>query len=260
MNMINKKDRPIYNLKPVFCFTSDMDWASEAALAIQQEIFDLYDIHATYFVTHDSPLIIKRRKDKKVDIGIHPNFLPDSSHGNTFEEVIDTVLKFAPEARCFRSHRCFEATPITHALVKKGLLYDSNMITNLQQGITPIKHESGLIRFPVFYEDGTHFEWRRDWDFSKYAKLFGYPGIKIISVHAMITALNAATSEYWAQLKIKFPPDKWINMSKDEIAENICDNPGPKQFLIDMIEYIKQNNHIIMTIEELYQYYIDNEA
>ncbi|MCD6162305.1 MAG: hypothetical protein J7K40_07815 [candidate division Zixibacteria bacterium] len=260
MNIINKKEPPIYNLKPVFCFTSDMDWASEAALTNLQEIFDLYDIHATYFATHESSLINKWYKEKKIDVGIHPNFLPESSHGNSFKKVIDTVMKFAPQARCFRSHRCFDATPVTHALAERGILYDSNMITNLQQGIMPIKHESGLIRFPVFYEDGTHFEWRRSWDFGKYAELFGYPGIKIISIHAMITALNVTTSEYWAQLKVKFPPDRWINMSKNEITENICVNPGPRQFLKDMIEYIKTNNHAIMTMEELYQYYIDNEA
>ena len=253
INNQNMKNRPVYLDKPVFCFTSDVDWASEDALLILQEIYDRYDILATYFVTHDSTAINRWHKEKKIEIGIHPNFLPGSSHGDSFEEVIETVMGFAPKARCFRAHRCFDVTQTTHALVERGLVYDSNMVTNLQQGIAPIEHESGLLRFPVFYEDGTHFEWRRSWDFSRFAGAFSKPGIKIISTHAMITALNVITTEYWARLKVKFPPDKWIKMSADEIAENACQETGPKMFLEDMIKHVRRNNMIVMTMEELYQ-------
>jgi len=246
-------NHPIYKNKPVFCFTSDVDWASEDALAILQGIFDHYDITATYFVTHDSPSIKSWHKEKKIEVGIHPNFLPGSSHGNSFNEVIDAVMKFAPDARCFRAHRCFDVTPITHELARRGILYDSNMVTNLQQELMPIKHESGLLRFPVFYEDGTHFEWRQSWDFKEFTDIFSQPGIKVISAHAMITALNVPSPEFWNQLKVKFPPDKWIKINSTEIAENAFEGPGPKKFLQDMIEFVHRNNMEIMTMSELYQ-------
>ena len=246
-------DQPIYKTQPVFCFTSDVDWASENALLIQQEIFDRYNIKAAYFVTHESSLIRKWHSEGKIEIGIHPNFLPGSSHGSTFDEVIDTVMKLVPDARCFRAHRCFDVTPITHELVRRGLLYDSNMVTNLQQDLAPIEHESGLLRFPVFYEDGTHFEWRRSWDFSQFHDIFSQPGIKVISTHPMITALNVATPENWISLKGKFPLKRWIKMTAEEINENAPKDNGPKKFLDDMIKFIRQENMPVMSMEELYQ-------
>jgi len=252
-------DQAIYKSQPVYCFTSDIDWAAEDALTIQQRIFDKYDIKATYFVTHESPLIRKWHREGRIDIGIHPNFLPGSSHGDTFEQVIDTVMKLVPDARCFRAHGCFDVTPITHALVRRGLLYDSNLVTNLQQDLRPIEHESGLWRFPVFYEDGTHFEWRRSWDFSEYKNLFSQPGLKVISTHPMITALNVTTSENWAALKEKFPPDKWVKITAEEIDENMAGEvqgtlaAGPQLFLESIARFARETGMTIMTLEELYQ-------
>ena len=252
-------DQALYKSRPVFCFTSDVDWAAEAALLIQQKIFDKYDIKATYFITHESPLIRKWHKVGKIDIGIHPNFLPGSSHGDSFDKVIDTVMKLVPDAHCFRAHRCFDVTPVTHKLVKRGLLYDSNLVTNLQQDLGPIEHESGLWRFPVFYEDGTHFEWRRSWDFSEFKDAFGQPGLKVISTHPMITALNVTTPEYWAALKEKFPPDKWLRMTANEIEANMTRDDrgdpaiGPKMFLESIAGFAREAGLTIMTLEELYQ-------
>jgi len=246
-------NKPAYLDEPIFCFTSDVDWASEDALQIQQDIYDRYGIQTTYFVTHKSPLLERWHKEGKIQLGIHPNFLPGSSHGNTIDEVLDTVMKFAPRARCFRSHRCFDVAPVTDALVKRGLLYDSNLITNLQQGISPLKHESGLIRFPCFYEDGIHFKWRRRWDFREFEKIFNQPGLKIISHHPMITAMNVTTAEKWGILKTKFPPGVWIKMSKEQLLENACREPGPKNFLEDMIKFVLENKFSIMSMEELYQ-------
>ena len=244
--------RPEYETRPIFCITSDVDWASEAALQIQQDIFDARGIHATYFVTHHSPLIECWYQGGKVDLGIHPNFLPGSSHGDSIDEVIDSVMQFAPNARCFRAHRFFDVTLATHALVRRGILYDSNLCTNLQQGIAPIAHESGLIRFPCFYEDGTHFGWRRSWDFAQFTDIFMQPGIKILNVHPMITALNVVSSESWAELKGKFPPDEWVRMSSEDINKHASTEPGPRRFLEDLLDYVKDERFRIMTMEQLY--------
>jgi hypothetical protein len=248
-------NRNIYETEPIFCITSDVDWASEDAIQIQQDVLDKYNVCATYFVTHDSPLLNKWDQEGKIQLGIHPNFLSGSSHGDSIDQVIDTVMKFAPNARCFRSHRYFDVAPMTHALVNRGILYDSNLCTNLQQNITPIAHESGLIRFPCFYEDGTHFGWRRIWNFSQFTETFSHPGLKIISTHPMITALNVTTPEYWAELKVKFPPEKWIKLSARELYLNACKEPGPKNFLEDILDYVRQKGFKIMTMEELYQKY-----
>jgi len=238
--------------KPIFCFTSDMDWASEAALNIQQAIYDEFAVTPTYFVTHRSGLIEKLRAENRIELGIHPNFLPNSSHGNSFEEVIDTVLKLVPDAKAFRAHRCFDVAIVTDMLFGRGILYDSNLITKLQPGLAPILHESGMVRFPCFYEDGIHFKWKLSWDFAAYRGLFDSPGLKIISAHPMITAMNVTTADCWAALKRKFPPARWIKMTEEELEQNRCAGPGPAEFLKNIIRHALDRDYPILTLDELY--------
>jgi hypothetical protein len=243
----------LYQKGPVFCVTSDVDWASEDAIRFQQGILDGYRVVPTYFMTHHSPVLNEWHAEGRVHLGIHPNFLPGSSHGSTFEEVIDTVLQFAPQARCFRSHHFFDTTAITHALAARGFEYDSNLCTVLQERIVPIRHESGLIRFPCFYEDGT-LSWQREgWQFDDFAHLFRTPGLKIINIHPMTTALNAPNPEFWGAMKKKFAPAQWLQLTAAELSANRWLGSGPIAFLRDALTFIRANRYPLMTMEELYQ-------
>jgi len=242
----------LYKQQPVFCITSDVDWASEDAIRIQQAILDRYEVHATYFLTHQSAVLSDLLEKERIDVGIHPNFLPGSSHGRSFDEIIDCVIGLAPNARCFRSHRYFDVTDVTHRLVERGLLYDSNVCTNLQSGIGPMKHESGLIRFPTFYEDGTQMCTRQGWDFASFSEVFRSPGLKVIGIHPMVTAMNVTTPEYWADLKRRFPPDRWIRMTAADVARERCPGIGPATFLERLLAMIKDDDLTLITLEEVY--------
>ena len=71
--------------------------------------------------------------NKKIERGIHPNFLKGSSHGNSHEEVIDTCLKYAPETKLCRSHRGYNCTDTNHLLKNKyQFKVSSNTVTVLQ--------------------------------------------------------------------------------------------------------------------------------
>ena len=125
LDKINRKN--IWDEKPVFCFTSDIDWASEEVLQTFFQNIPLEEIKLTTFVTHQSDIIENLYQNKLLERGIHPNFLPDSSHGNSFWEVIETCKTFAPEAVCSRSHRLFEVTDTAHLLKNEyGILYSSD--------------------------------------------------------------------------------------------------------------------------------------
>lgn len=243
----------LYETTPVFCVTSDVDWASEDAIAIQQDVFDRHGIHATYFVTHRSERLARLHADKRVDLGVHPNFLPGSSHGEGFTQVIDTVLAFAPEARTYRCHRYFDVSDVAHEFHRRGFRYDANLCTNLQTGLAPIRHESGLIRLPTFYEDGTHFWNRQAWRFRDFEDVFASPGLKIVCVHPMITAMNVTGVEYWAELKRRFPPHDWIRMSADDLRGARRAEPGPTEFLEEMLDFVARRGVPVMTLDQVYE-------
>jgi hypothetical protein len=244
----------LYERAPVFCITSDVDWASEDAIAIQQAILDGHGIHATYFVTHASAELARLYAGGRVDLGVHPNFLAGSSHGNSFEEVISTVLSFAPESRCYRGHRYYDVSIVAHMFRERGFEYDANLCTNLQTGIAPIRHESGLIRFATFFEDGTHFCSRQSWRFTDLAEEFARPGLKIISLHPMVQAMNVTTPEYWAELKRRFPPDEWLRVSRSTLMAHRASGPGPLEFLDDLLTFVKRRGFPVMTLDELYRH------
>ncbi|GAI94428.1 unnamed protein product, partial [marine sediment metagenome] len=140
VNLLNKISvERIWHKEPVFCFTSDVDWASEAALKIF--LNDMRDLKLTVFVTHESPIINSYKKNGFIERGIHPNFLNNSSHGQGFRTVIENCIKFAPEAIGARSHQCFDTTNVTHLLHDEfNFKYISNLITILQPHISPILH------------------------------------------------------------------------------------------------------------------------
>ena len=104
--------------EPVFCFTSDIDWASESIIKYSHDILSGDDLKITYFITHQSPFLNELSRLEKVNLLIHPNFLPNSSHGNSFQEVIDNCINLVPNADGFRSHRYFEVNDIMDDFAK----------------------------------------------------------------------------------------------------------------------------------------------
>ena len=61
---------------PIFCFTSDVDWASEEVLEYSHKALSGENLNITYFNTHPSSFINNLAKSGEVRQLIHPNFLP----------------------------------------------------------------------------------------------------------------------------------------------------------------------------------------
>ena len=250
----------IWNDMPVFCFTSDIDWASEAVMYEYFRIINAHEIKPTLFVTHESPLIESNFQSGNVERGIHPNFLPNSSHGNSFREIIETCIHFAPEAYGFRSHRAFEVTDITHLLKNDfGYKYVSHQISIFQPNVIPILHESGLINFPVFFEDGTHLYNKLELNIQEYLHYFTKPGIKVISFHPMNFIFNSPSLSYMRNIKDTLTRDEYQNISQFSIKQLRNKDLGIRDTVIDIINFVKQNNYPIMSMNEIYQYLIGNK-
>ncbi len=77
------------NYTDTIFLTFDIDWACDGVLADTIDMVEQADICATWFVTHDTPLLNRLRKNPKFELGIHPNFnnilmgKPDSVNGKT---------------------------------------------------------------------------------------------------------------------------------------------------------------------------------
>src|SRR5207244_3974947 len=68
-------------------------------------------VRATWFVTHMSPAISRLRRNPELfELGIHPNFLPGSTHGDTPDAVLRHCRALVPDAVSMRTHCLVQST------------------------------------------------------------------------------------------------------------------------------------------------------
>ena len=90
---------------PSLAITLDIDWAPDHVIdRIAAQLIDAR-VRATWFVTHQSPAIDRlRARPDLFELGIHPNFLNQSTHGETPAEVLAHCMALVPDARSMRTH------------------------------------------------------------------------------------------------------------------------------------------------------------
>jgi hypothetical protein len=189
---------------PVFVFSADQDWAPEWAIEALLDATIRQDIPLHLFLTNDSPAVRAAAAGSRLTLGIHPNFLPGSTHGATPEAVIASCMALAPGADTFRCHSFFEYTRVLGMLYASGFRADSNLGLFAQPGLVPLIHCTGLLRFPVFFEDDVFFN-LADADLSL-APLAGSArtaGLKIVNVHPSLIGLNAPSQGYYDDMRAR---------------------------------------------------------
>ena len=243
-----------WDKEPVFCFTSDIDWASESIIEYSHNVLSGNDLKLTYFVTHSSPFLNDLNEQNKVRLLIHPNFLPDSSHGNSFTEVIDYCLNLVPNADGFRSHRYFEVNDIMDALEKRGFRFVSNHCTRCETHIKPLIHRSGLLSIPIFLEDGGYLLMDPDLNFNNLIPKLRSPGLKVINFHPAHMAFNTPDFDYTRSIKDSMSRESWNNLDKSDL-QNLENKQklGIRTIIQQIIDFAFDNNCKVLSMNEIYQ-------
>lgn len=128
--------------------TTDTEWCSEDDIAALFNLADTLGVPLFPFVTHRSEFLKKRGGAQ----GIHPNFLPSSTHGKTYDEVLDHMLAIVPDAVAFRAHCFYSETRLLWKMAARGFKVDCNVLTYLQRR-DPFTNVAGLRTYPTFWSD-----------------------------------------------------------------------------------------------------------
>ncbi len=256
--LINKlnKAREELSKNNIICFTSDMDWASDYAIKAMFEYFDSENIPVTAFITNPSKVVDEYKKSGKIKCGIHPNFMPDSSQGKDYDEVIDYCFNLLPDAKCFRAHRYYDVNDTMDRLTKRGILYESNVCT-LMDIVPPFLHRSKTISFPIFWEDGAFLYYSDSFDFSLMERQLLSPGLKVINIHPMHFMLNTPYFTYTREIKDRLSRNEWNNLDSVQIDSLRFRGEGITDYINKMINFILSNNICTMYLEDIYKIIVE---
>jgi hypothetical protein len=218
--------------------TIDLDWACEPAIAELLDFLQDREIPSTVFVTHRSPRV--ERSLHELEVGLHPNFAADSSHGETLNAVVEHVLGLPHNIPAYRCHRFAASNEISERLASVGMKFASNICTDLD-ATPPFRDRCGVLQFPVFLEDGAYL--LRAHPLSLDSALWGQvaaPGLHVLLIHPMHFALNSPTFMFMRTFKDSLSRAEWLSLSAETLAAQRHRGPGIRDVLAGLLEHAKR--------------------
>lgn len=178
--------------------TFDIDWAPDYAIDFAASLLIETQVRATWFVTHDSPAVRRLSQHPHLfELGIHPNFLPGTTHGKTESEILSHCMEFAPHARVVRTHGLVQTSNLLEKIIDEtAISVDVSLFLPHAAALEPVVYywENGkrLVRLPYMWEDD--FEMVRPhgiWDLGR--MIDRGTGLMIMDFHPIHVFLNSLT-------------------------------------------------------------------
>jgi hypothetical protein len=189
--------------------TIDVDWAPDFAIDFVADHLISRRVRATWFVTHMSPAIARLQTYPEFfELGIHPNFLPRSTHGDTPDAVVCHCRSLLPQACSMRTHSLVQSTPLLRQIAAQTLITtDVSLFLPYTPNLRPVEFQwrtGSLLRIPYFWADDFEMERRLPrWQLEPLLTIG--PGLKIFAFHPIHVYLNSADIQVYQVLKEKIP-------------------------------------------------------
>lgn len=257
-DLLEKLDnaRDILSHESLVCLTMDVDWASEYAIRQALDVFEKRALPVTVFLTHKSAVIDEALTAGRIKCGIHPNFMPDSSQGSTYQQVADFCFDLLPNARIFRAHRYYDGNDPMEVLTRHGIVCESNICT-LMDAIPPFLHRSQTVSFPIFWEDGAYLYNYHEQVMSGYDafwRRFNRPGLKVINMHPMHLMLNTPYFSYTREIKDSLTREEWNHLDEEIIGKLRYAGDGITTFIEKMLDDIVCTGTKAAYLEDVYDW------
>ena len=230
-----------------YALTFDIDWAPDFVILHCLELLDDARCKATFFATHSTPLnqeIVNRGHN----LGIHPNFLPNSSQGSSVQEIISECLSYAPDAWCMRTHALVQSSPLLHEIFSK--------FPQLKLDVSLLMHRSTFSHKVQWDFDGVTFDrllynWEDDAQFSSYKRdnspdLF-FGELTVFDFHPIHVFLNSTDGSEYRNLKLEQPKLPLSSLDKQIVVKHVNPNLGTRSYL----EKVLSSNNRCIGLDEI---------
>lgn len=137
--------------------TFDTDWCENWMVEDIVSVLLKTGIRATFFVTNEMPALrILRVHPDQFELGIHPNFMVGSTHGQSEDEVLLHCKTMIPEAVSMRSHGLYQSSNILIKAYAMGIRNDESNFMPEAEKLSPYTFRFGscrMKRLPYNWED-----------------------------------------------------------------------------------------------------------
>jgi Polysaccharide deacetylase len=185
--------------------TFDVDWAPDFVIDFVATRLIETGIRATWFVTHASSAIERLREHPDLfELGIHPNFLPHSTHGSTPVGVLRHCMDLVPEAVSIRTHSLVQSTPLLAMILEQTpITFDVSLFLPHVSSLQPFRYhwaQRCLLRVPYFWEDDLEME-RPAPQWEVRSLLADNGGLKVFNFHPIHVYLNSSSMDAYVELR-----------------------------------------------------------
>ncbi len=208
--------------------TFDIDWACDDVLVDSIDLVEAAGAPATWFVTHDTPLLKRLRANKDFELGIHPNFNPlFDGKLTTAEKIIDELLAIVPEAVSVRSHSMVQSSRLLDLFSKKGLRFECNHFIPEQSKIMlkPWKLWNGMVKVPHFWEDDATCIYKAG---SPVRDLTQLQGLKVFDFHPIHVFLNTEDLA-------RYNRTRFLHGTATELVQHRFAGAGTRTHLLELL-------------------------
>ncbi len=226
--------------------TADVDWAPEAAIEAFVALMDSLGVPFTLFTTHYSDVV--RGLVERVEVGVHPFFGRGSSHGDSVEEVVRSVMALPHNLPAFRCHRFEVSNTSRQALLDAGLRVSSNVCSDLEL-VPAFRDRFGMLELPVFMEDGGYLYQRHPLELAGTLRhRLMVPGLRTLLVHPMHMVLNTPHFAYMADIKRSLTREQWRGQTPAELERRRCAGRGIRTLVLELLDWVREQGAEITTV------------
>lgn len=232
-----------------YVLTLDVDWAPDFAIEAVAQILIEKNVKATWFLTHYSTTVEKLKEAGHLfELGVHPNLLPGSTHGEREDAVLAHVKGLVPSAISMRTHGLYQSSNfLVKAAKDYSIAFDVSLFLPRAAHLTPHQLKWGgvkLWRLPYFWEDDSEmFEDVPIWSLSD--KRLAVPGLRIFDFHPIHVLLNTNKFEIYNALKQEMPISQW---TLDFVESHINKGEGPRTLFLEIAEALSGKGRQIKEI------------
>ena len=109
------------------------------------------------------------------------------------------MTALVPDAVGVRAHTLMRGTTLLMAYRERGIAYEASDLFDGRPGLSPFSSWTGLTRLPIWFEDDVHL--LRGLPCTMEALNLEASGLKVMTFHPVLAALNASDLDGYAALK-----------------------------------------------------------